>query len=101
MFLVLPVCPVTDWTGWSLCTATCGYGHRMRSRGRTAVNKATMTSLIDCSQTHMQETMRCYAGACVPLDQLRGNSSRTFGEILDIQNTLDYNPNCRLYEQPT
>ena len=60
----MPVCPVTQWGEWSHCTATCGVGRRLRTRQKAKVTKATMTSLIDCTSTHMQESMRCYTGTC-------------------------------------
>ncbi|XP_076809330.1 kielin/chordin-like protein [Clavelina lepadiformis] len=60
----IPVCPVSSWETWGHCSATCGSGRRLRMRQRTKVTKATMTSLIDCSDTHLQESMPCYTGSC-------------------------------------
>lgn len=60
----IPVCPVSEWTEWSHCTSTCGKGKRLRSRQYAKVTKVHMTSLIDCSTTHLQETTTCTLPDC-------------------------------------
>lgn len=61
---VLPVCPVTEWSNWGHCTATCGSGRQMRTRQKAKATGAPMTSLIDCSTTHFEETKQCELGSC-------------------------------------
>jgi len=36
-----PNCPLTDWSRWSPCSATCGKGRRMRTRLQVAYNEET------------------------------------------------------------
>lgn len=68
----IPLCPVTEWTPWGHCTATCGYGKRLRSRERTRP-EPRMMPLINCNKTHFREGEVCYAGTCtlsVPIHNL-------------------------------
>jgi hypothetical protein len=54
-------CAMNGWSGWSACSASCGYGEVRRSR-TVAVHPANGGA--GCPAT--SETAQCHAGSCTP-----------------------------------
>jgi hypothetical protein len=53
-------CLVTDWSGWGLCSSTCGIGARSRTRAIRLENRA----IEACAEKAFKDIQHCQAQAC-------------------------------------